>query len=113
MRESADFTSGTTRGRLTSEREGTGARARDFAGQQMDVVAQVIGPHATRMLVETHGPVRDHVNSRIGIKLSQRNQLILLHATHFTGFFHRVLSNEFGVLVETDRCRFAAIRVFR
>ncbi|MNZ69060.1 hypothetical protein D3C78_873450 [compost metagenome] len=41
---------------LAGQRERTVARLADLAGQQMDVVDQVIGPHPARVLVETHGP---------------------------------------------------------
>jgi hypothetical protein len=79
----------------------------------VQVVAQVIGPHAARVLVEAHGPVRHHVDFRIGIQLGEGDQLIFLHAAHFAGFFHRVLGDKLRKLIEAHRRGFAAVRVLR
>ncbi len=67
----AHFTRSTTRGRLPGQGERTATRLGNFAGQQVQVVDQVVGPYTTGMLVEAHRPVGDDFLVRIGIQLRQ------------------------------------------
>ena len=67
----AHFTRSTTRRRLPGQGERTATRLGNFAGQQVQVVDQVVSPHATSMLVEAHRPVGDDFLVRIGIQLRQ------------------------------------------
>ncbi|MNE43013.1 hypothetical protein D3C80_1371670 [compost metagenome] len=80
VREGPDFTGGAAGGRLAGEGEGAVARFADLAGKQVNVVDQVVGPDATGMLVETHGPERYDLAFRVGIKLGQGLEAFRWHA---------------------------------
>ena len=111
--ERTDFTRGTAGGRLTGQRERTAAWLGDFTGQQVQVIDQVVGPHAAGMLVEAHRPVGDDFFLRIGIQLRQLFQLIFRYAGHFGGFIQRVLGNKGFVVLKAHRLRGIGSRVFR
>ena len=113
MGECPNFTRRTTGGRLTGQGERTTAWLGDLAGQQVQVIHQVVGPYATRMLVKAHRPVGDHFFLRIGIQLRQLLQLIFRHTGHFCGFLQRVLRDKRFVLVEAHRLRGVGARILR
>ncbi|MNV83643.1 hypothetical protein D3C71_1774600 [compost metagenome] len=65
---------------MAGERERAVTRFADLAGEQMDVVDQVVGPDPTGMLVETHGPERHDLAFRVGIEFSQGLEAFRWHA---------------------------------
>ncbi|MNE43010.1 hypothetical protein D3C80_1371640 [compost metagenome] len=67
VREGPDLAGGATGRGLAGEREGAVARLADLAGEQVDVVDQVVGPHPTGVLVEAHGPERHHFALGVGV----------------------------------------------
>ena len=113
MGECTDFTRGAAGGRLAGQRERATAWLGDFASQQVQVIDQVVGPHAAGVLVKAHRPVGDDFFLRIGIQLRQLFQLIFRYAGHFGGFIQRVLSNEGFVILKAHRFRGIGSRVFR
>ncbi len=109
--EGTHFTGGTAGGGLTGQGERTRARGRDLAGQQVDVVAEVVGPDTAGMLVEAHGPVGDHFLARISIELGQLLELVLGHAGELGHRLQIVIRHELGEVVEAHRGGVAAVRV--
>ncbi len=109
----AYFPRGTARRRLASQGEGARARLGDLAGQQVDVVAEVVGPDTASMLVETHGPVRDHLLARISIELGQFFQLLFGDAGELGDRLHIVVGHELGKFFEGHRSGIATVRVLR
>ena len=65
------------------------------------------------MLVEAHGPVRDHLLARIGIELGQLFQLLFGDAGELGDRLHIVIRHELGKLLEGHRSGIAAVRVLR
>jgi hypothetical protein len=102
VRKGADFARGAAGGRLAGKRERAIAGCGDLAGEQMNVIDHVVGPHAACVLVETHGPETRHLDVGIGVQLGQLLQPRFVDA----GMLHRVLErvrfDEFGKLVEGD-----------
>ena len=102
VREGADLARGAAGRGLPRQRERAVARRRDLAGQQMDVVDEVVGPGAPRVLVEAHGPERGDLGLRIRVQLGQRLEPVFRHAGQFGGVVEVVLADELRVLVEGD-----------
>jgi hypothetical protein len=95
--EGADLTRG-----ATGQRERAVARLRDLAGQQVDVVHQVVHPGAAGVLVEAHGPVRDHLAARVGVEFGERLEVLGRHPGELADRVDVVVGDERGELVEID-----------
>ncbi len=61
VREGADLARGAAGRGLAGQRERAVAGRGDLSGQEMDVVDEVVAPDAAGVLVEAHGPERDHL----------------------------------------------------
>ncbi|MNO61706.1 hypothetical protein D3C76_523600 [compost metagenome] len=109
--EGAHFPRRAAGGRLAGQGEGTRARGRDLAGQQVDVVAEVVRPDATGVLVEAHGPVGDHLLVRIGIDLGQLLQLVFGDTGELGHRLDVIIRHELGKLLEAHGGRVAAVGV--
>ena len=66
----------------------------------MDVVDHVVGPGATGVLVETHGPERCHFVLRVGVGLGQVQQFFLGNTRNLVRPFKCVLGHKRLELVE-------------
>ena len=102
VREGADLARRAAGRRLAGQRERAVAGLGDLAGQQMEVVDEVVAPDAARVLVEAHGPEADHLDLRVGVELGQRLEPVHRHAGHLGGLLQRVVGDELRVLVEAD-----------
>ena len=99
VRERAHFARRATGRRLARQRERAVAWGRDLASEQVDVVDKVVGPDATRMLVEAHGPERHHLALRVCVQLSQLLEPVGRHACQLGGVLQGVRGDELGVLL--------------
>ncbi|MNY08899.1 hypothetical protein D3C86_1417790 [compost metagenome] len=98
--EGADLPSSATSRGLAGQREGAVARFADLAGEQVDVVDQVVGPHPACVLVETHGPERHDLAFGISIEFSQGLEAFRGNAGLFRGTFQGVGFDERSELLE-------------
>ncbi|MNL20111.1 hypothetical protein D3C87_1413440 [compost metagenome] len=102
MGERAHFPRRSAGRRLARQGERTVARLADFSGQQVDVVDQVVGPHTPGVLVETHGPERNHLALGVGIQFGQCLEALGWHPGFLRGAFQGVGFDEGGELLEVD-----------
>ncbi len=72
----------------------------DLAGEQVQVVDQVVGPDATGVLVEAHGPERHHLGLRIGVQLGQRLEASSRRRRALAARSSVVVRHEVGELLE-------------
>ena len=87
---------------LAGEREGAVARFADLSGEQVDVVDQVVGPHAAGVLVEAHGPERHDLALGVGIQFGQGLEPLGRHPGFLGGALQGVGFDEGGELLEGD-----------
>jgi len=84
---------------LTGQREGRASRQTDLAGDQVQVVHQVVGPDPLRALVQTHAPHR-HRRLALGAEPTGRFDDIGLGAVgNSFCFFRSVRLEEFDVII--------------
>jgi hypothetical protein len=105
VRESTDFTRRAAGRRLAGQRERAVARLGNLAGQQVDVIDEVVGPGATGMLVEAHGPEGGDLDLRVGIQLGQGLQILDRNTGKLGNLLGGIFGNELLVFVEGDRPR--------
>ena len=67
----------------------------------MNIVDQVVTPHATRVLVDAHGPVRHHLAVRVCVEFRQFTQFLDRHPAELRHGLLVIVADEFRVLVET------------
>ena len=103
MREGADLARGAARRGLAGERERAVARLGDLAGEEVDVVAELVHPGAARVLVEPHRPGRHDLHLGVGVELGERDELARRHARELLHLLRGVFGDELGVRVEVDR----------
>ena len=87
MRERADLAGGAARRWLSGQRERAVARFGNLAGQQVQIVDEIVGPDAARVLIEAHGPQAHDLGVWLGVELGQGFDAIERH----TGFIGRPL----------------------
>ncbi|MNZ74600.1 hypothetical protein D3C78_930510 [compost metagenome] len=102
MGKGPDFAGGTAGRGLAGERERAVTRFADLAGEQMDVVDQVVGPDPTGMLVKAHGPERHHFALGVGIQLGQGLEALSRHPGLLCGTLQGVRPDKGGELVKID-----------
>ena len=100
MGESAHLARGAAGRWLAGEGEGAVARFADLAGEQVQVVDQVVGPDATGVLVEAHGPERHDLAFGVGVQLGQGLEALGRHAAFPGGALQGVGFDEGGELLE-------------
>ncbi|EKE18231.1 MAG: hypothetical protein ACD_10C00076G0001 [uncultured bacterium] len=75
----------------------------------MDVIDQIIGPSATGMLIEAHGPEGRDLDFRVGIELGQCFQIFFSHTGELGNLLDGIVGDEFFVLLEGNRFRLTRI----
>ena len=102
MGEGAHLARGAAGRGLPGQREGAIAWGGDLAGQQMQVVDQVVGPDAAGVLVEAHGPKGHDPDVGVGVQLGQGVQLVPGHARDAAEGLGVVPAHELGIVLEAD-----------
>ncbi|MNZ56215.1 hypothetical protein D3C78_741560 [compost metagenome] len=102
MGERTHFTCRPAGRRLARQGERTVARLADFPGQQVNVVDQVVGPHTPGVLVEAHGPERNHLALGVGVQFGQCLEALGWHTGFFRGALKGVGFYKSGELLEVD-----------
>jgi hypothetical protein len=67
----ADLACGAARRWLSGQRERAVARFGNLAGQQMQIVDEIVGPHPARVLIEAHGPQTHDLGVWLSVELGQ------------------------------------------
>ena len=75
----------------------------DLAGQQVDVVDEVVDPGAAGVLVEAHGPVGADLALGIGVEAGELLDGFRRHAGDLLDLLRRVVGEKAAVLLEVDR----------
>ena len=96
---------------LAGEGEGPVARLGDLAGEQVDVVHEAVDPDPAHVLIEAHGPVRDHLLLGIGVELRQALQALHRHPGQLGHILGGVGLQGLLVLLEADLGQVALGRV--
>src|SRR5262245_2868860 len=100
MREGADLARGAARRRLAGERERAVSWLGNLAGQQVQVIDEIVAPDAACVLVEAHGPEAGDLDLGIGIELRQLLQPGYRNTRQLRRLLERVVRHELRILVE-------------
>ena len=109
MGEGSHFAGGAAGRGLAGQRKRTVARLGNLAGQQVQIIDQLIGPDTAYMLIEAHGPERHQFTLGIGIEFGQGLQLADRHAGNPRRFLGGIGRDELGIVIEIGRGRIAGI----
>ena len=90
----SDFPCRSAGRRLARKRERRISRRRDFSSQKVNVINQIIAPHASGMLIEPHSPEGDNFSIRVSIEFSKLNKGLFRNARKLGDFLNSVLCNK-------------------